>query len=125
MELKVEFDEKSLQSAALRATILKGAVDHLLTVLTPDTLKVFVEKVLAEAFDKISAWDMASAARPYVEKFVKEYMESPEVQERARCAARTAVDTALGKLPGDVANELATMARNEFRKAVEGKLGRY
>lgn len=124
MELNVNINEKELQTEALRVTILKGAVDHLMASMTPELLRTFMEKVLQQAFDSITGWQMANAAKPYVEQFAKEYMELPDTQERVRLATRAAIDTALGKLPGDIAADLANLARNEFKRAVENKLGR-
>lgn len=125
MEVKIDFNEKSLQEVALRDTILKGAIAHLMSALTPEALQVFVEKVLAQAFDKISNYDMCNALKSYVESYVREYMETPEVQERACRAAREAIDTALGKLPTEIASQLVEMAQSSFREAVKSKLSRY
>lgn len=124
MELKVDFNEKDLQAESLKATILKGAVDHLIGALTPDMLRGFMEKTLQQAFESILSWQMANAAKPYVDEIAKEYMTTPEVQERTRVAVRGAIDAALGKLPESMANDIAALARDSFRRAIESKFGR-
>ena len=67
MELKIEFNEAALQEAALRKTILVGTVDHLLSVLTPEALRVFLEKTLSDALEGIASYEIQNAIfRPKV-----------------------------------------------------------
>ena len=95
MELKVEFNEAELKESSLRATILKGTVAHLLSVLTPEALQVFLEKTLADAVKGICSYDIQNAMRPHYEKIISEYVSLPPVKARLEAAVKAAVDGAV------------------------------
>ena len=122
MELKVEFDEANLKEAALRATILKGAVGHLLSVLTPEALGVFLEKTLSEALKGIAPYEIQQAMRPYYEKIVSEYMSLPEVKARMEAAVRAAVDGSVSAYPAEIQSTIAGMAKKSFMDALHSKI---
>jgi hypothetical protein len=122
MELKVEFNEASLQEAALRATILKGTVAHLLSVLTPEALQVFLEKTLSDALKGIASYEIQNAMKPHYEKIISEYVSLPEVKARMEQAVRAAVDGSVAAYPASVQATLADMARKSFMDALHTKI---
>jgi hypothetical protein len=122
MELKIEFNEASLQEAALRATILKGTVAHLLSVLTPETLQVFLEKTLADALKGIASHEIQNAMKPHYEKIISEYVALPEVKARMEQAVRAAVDGSVAAYPAAVQAAIADMAKKSFMDALHSKI---
>ena len=122
MELKIEFNEAALQEAALRKTILAGTVDHLLSVLTPEALRVFLEKTLSEAIKGIASYEIQNAMRPHYEEIVREYVAMPEVKARLVAAVRAAVDGSLAACPETVRAAILDVAKRSFMDALSTKI---
>jgi hypothetical protein len=122
MELKVEFNESNLQEAALRATILKGTVNYLLSVLTPETLRVFLEKTLADSVKGIASYEIQNAMKPHYEKIILEYVALPEVKARLEVAIKSAVDGSVAAYPATVQAFIADTAKKSFMEALQSKI---
>lgn len=122
MELKVEFNEAELKESSLRATILKGTVAHLLSVLTPEALQVFLEKTLADAVKGICSYDIQNAMRPHYEKIISEYVSLPPVKARLEEAVKAAVDGAVAAYPASVQAAVSGMAMKSFMDALHSKI---
>ena len=121
MELKINFDEASLKESALRATILKVAVDHLLVALTPEALAVFLEKTPADALRGISSAEIQIALRPYLTTIVAEYVAQPEVKAKMVAAAQQGIESAISEYPATLRGTIMDMAKKSFASALETK----
>lgn len=122
MEMKIDFDAASLQEATLRATLLKGVVDHLLGKLTPEVLTVFLEKTLADALKGISSYEITTAVRPHLKTIVDEYLTIPEVHARVVASVHQGVDLAVTQYPEEIRKSLVDTALANFKRALQEKL---
>jgi hypothetical protein len=122
MELKIDFDEASLRESALRATLLKGAVAHIVSSVTPEAMAVFMEKVLADALRGIAGYDVQQAVRPHVKEIVDAYLAAPETRSRLEQAVRQGIDASINGLPEEVKKAVTAMAAENFRRALQSKL---
>ena len=122
MELKINFDEAKLQEETLRATLLKGVVDHLLASLTPEALAVFLEKMLAEALKGISSYQITDAMRPHFKAIVDAYVATPEVTSRINEAIHAGVDSAIGDYPATIRGAVFDMAKKSMLDSLTSKL---
>ena len=122
MELKINFDESKLQEEALRATILKGAVDHIVSKLTPEALTVFLQKTLAEALKGISSYQIQEAVKPYTAQVLAIYIEQPVVKAQIEAAAIAGVNLAIAEYPEALRKAIVSIAGKTFLDALSNKL---
>jgi hypothetical protein len=121
-ELKIEFNEAALQEASLRASILKGTVDHLLSVLTPEALRVFVEKLLADTLKGISSYEIQCAMRPHCQAIIQEYVERPGVKAHMEEVLHASVDSYVDEFPAMITSTIMETARKAFMESLTNKL---
>lgn len=109
--------EDELTAAAIRATILKGTLDHLIKEMTPERLTAFADDMLKKSFtDIFGGWAFNNQFHEEVKPLFLAAIRDPIFQARIQKAVQEGLDKAVSQLPERVAKEIADFAIDALRK---------
>jgi plasmid maintenance system killer protein len=108
--MKIEFENQSdlevMVGQGLRATIMSGAVSHIVKELTPERLNVFVNEALERVFENFRLYEIESQIKKLAEKQLEHLISQPEAQERIRQITAKAFAEYMGMLDQQVRERL-------------------
>ena len=118
--IKLDIPAGSLQKAlsdGIEAKILAGAVEYMLTQLTPELLHAFVENMLKEAFKTFSSWKVREILDKTMAPMIDDYARRPEVLAFIRQNVEKGINEAISTLPDTVKTKLIERAVDGMTKA--------
>lgn len=114
-------NEEKMDEAALRALIMKGTMERLISEMTPERMAVFADAWLNKVFvDLFSQWRYDAEIQAIVKPALLEQVKNPIFAGRVQVAVQQGLDKAVADLPDKVAKEITDSALT----AVKARLGR-
>jgi hypothetical protein len=113
-------DKEKIDEAVLRATIMKGTIEHLIAEMTPERLAVFADAWLAKVFGEMfSTWRWSTELDAIVKPALLEQIKSPVFFGRVQEAIQKGLDKAVADLPEKVAKEITDAAIASVKARLE------
>jgi len=105
---------------ALRATIMKGTIDHLLAEMTPERMAVFADAWLAKVFtDLFSHWRYGGEVDAIVKPVLLEQVKNPVFVARVQVAIQQGLDRAITELPDKIAKQITEAAMEQVKTRLQ------
>lgn len=115
--MELHIPEGALEEAVgkgLRATLMQGAVNHIVKELTPERMNTFVTGILDEGLKNLNSWELRSMVSKTAEPMMKDYSMRPDFIAAVEACVKEGMEKFLKELPDIV--------YNEFREVVVGAI---
>lgn len=110
--IKLELPEGLLEQQigkGIRATIMAGAVQHIVKELTPDRLAEFATQVLEEGLKEINGYQLRKMVGEMAEPMMKEYCMRPDFIARVETAVKEGMEKFIKDLPNTTYEEFKSI----------------
>lgn len=125
--IKLEFPEGMLEQQvgkSLRATIMAGAVQHIVKELTPERLQVFATEILEEGLKNLDSYELRKTVKDLADPMMKAYCMRPDFIARIEVAVKEGMENFVKDLPNVIHDQFKTLVVGSLVDAYK-RNGRY
>lgn len=107
LHVKLSEDKlEELTAEGVRTHILAGAIDHILTQLTPERLRLVADEWAKSILNDVSSWRLEQIARGQWEPMLTEAVQRPEFLALCRKAVEQGLELAMKEIPAKVKDSI-------------------
>lgn len=117
--MEIHLPEGALEDAVgkgIRATLMQGAVEHIVKELTPDLLRKFATDILDEGLKRLNSWDLRDMVMATAKPMIKEYSLRPDFIAQVEEAVNAGMKKFIQDLP--------QIIYDDFKETVVQAIGR-
>jgi hypothetical protein len=106
--MEIHLPDNALEDAVgkgLRATIMAGAVQHIIKELTPERLHQFATEILDKGLDNLNSWELQKAVSEAAAPAIKSYAMRPDFIARVEEAVKVGMEKFVNDLPNVIYEE--------------------
>lgn len=125
--IKLEIPEGMLEEQigkGIRATIMAGAVQHIVKELTPKRLGEFATEILEQGLKDLNGYELRNMVSKTAEPMMKAYCLRPDFIARVEVAVKEGMERFIKDLPDTIYNEFKEVVINSLVDKYK-RTGRY
>lgn len=126
--IKLELPKGMLEEQVgkgIRATIMAGAVHHIVNELTPERLKEFAIGILDQGLEALNGYELRNMVVKTAEPMMRAYCIRPDFISRVEVAVREGMEKLVTDLPDIVYKEFKDIIVNAIVEKSKRNNGRY